>query len=107
MIHKVFVDNNDFKLILKSTRVGKRLGKANYLNEQVEFRYVAGQLKVTVVGAEKVITAKGMHVWSAAIELSKYQRLVMLAPIVDPLNIEFDDEKKRLKIGTTVFSACE
>jgi hypothetical protein len=31
----------------------------------------------------------------------------MLAPILDPLNIEFDDEKKRLKIGTTVFSTCE
>ena len=107
MIHKINVDNKAFKLVLKSTKVGKRLGRANYLNEQVEFRYVAGQLKVTVVGAEKVITAKGMYVWSALIELSKYQRLVKLAPIADPLNIEFDDENKRLKIGTTVFSTCE
>ncbi len=53
MIHNVFVDNNDFKLILKSTRVGKRLGKANYLNEQVDGRVGTVQLKVTVVGAEK------------------------------------------------------
>jgi hypothetical protein len=106
MIHKVTVNNQDFKTVLKSTKVGKKLGKANYSFEEVEFRYIAGQLKVTVIGAEKVIAASGMYVWSASIELSKYQRLIMLPPIADPLNIEFDEEKGRLKIGTTAFVIC-
>ena len=45
MIHKVTVNNQDFKTVLKSTKVGKKLGKANYSLEEVEFRYIAGQLK--------------------------------------------------------------
>jgi hypothetical protein len=103
MIHRVTVNNQDFKTVLKSTKVGKKLGKANYSFEEVEFRYIAGKLKISVVGAEKVIAATGLHVWNASIGLSKYQRLTKLPPTADPLNIEYDDQKGRLKIGTTVF----
>jgi len=35
--------------------------KANYSFEEVEFRYIAGKLKITVVGAEKVIPAVTLH----------------------------------------------
>jgi len=101
MIHKVEVSNKDFKEVLKRTKVTKKLGKANLAIEEVEFHYADGELKIIVVGSEKVVAAKGPGHWSTCIPLLRYRALSKLPPIGDPLVIE----NNRLKIGTTVFKS--
>ena len=93
----------DFIEILKKTRVGKKIGKQNYSNEVVKISYAAGQLKIEIMGVKRLIDASGLHVWSLEMPLSKYQYIIKAKPTLDPLNIEFDDELKLLKIGTTSF----
>ena len=104
IIYKVSVAKSDFHEVLKSTKVTKKLGKANLVIEEVEFHYAAGELKVIVVGSERVVAAKGSGRWSTCIPLLRYQALSKLPPIADPLIIEYDPQNKRLKIGTTSFS---
>ena len=105
MIYKVEVSNKDFKEVLKRTKVTKKLGKANLAIEEVEFHYADGELKIIVVGSEKVVAAKGPGHWSTCIPLLRYRALSKLPPIGDPLVIEYDPENNRLKIGTTVFKS--
>ena len=104
VIYKVSVAKSDFNEVLKSTKVTKKLGKANLVIEEVDFHYAAGELKIIVVGSERVVVAKGSGQWSTCIPLLRYKALSKLPPIADPLIIEYDPENKRLKIGTTSFS---
>jgi hypothetical protein len=105
MIYKVEASNKDFKEVLKRTKVTKKLGKANLAIEEVEFHYADGELKVIVVGSERIVAAKGLGHWSTCIPLLRYRALSKLPPIGDPLVIEYDPENNRLKIGTTVFKS--
>ena len=105
MIYKVEISNKDFKEVLKRTKVTKKLGKANLAVEEVEFHYADGELKVIVVGSERVVAAKGPGHWSTCIPLLSYRALSKLPPVGDPLVIEYDPENNRLKIGTTVFKS--
>ena len=105
MIHKVEVSNKDFKEVLKRTKVTKKLGKANLAIEEVEFHYADGELKVIVIGSERVVAAKGSGQWSTCIPLLRYRALSKLPPIGDPLVIEYDPANNRLKVGSTVFKS--
>ena len=103
MKHKISVNLEDFKTILKKTRVSQRIGKKNYANETVKISYAAGQLKIEVMGVRRLLDASGLHTWGLEMPLSKYQHIIKFKPTLDPLNIEIDDELKQLKIGTTSF----
>ena len=103
MKNKISVNLEDYTTILKKTRVSQRIGKKNYTNEIVKISYSAGQLKIEVMGVRRLIDASGLHAWSLEMPLSKYQYIIKAKPTLDPLNIEFDDEQKQLKVGTTVF----
>ena len=52
---------------------------------------------------QRIIEASGTDDWSVTMPLSKYQYIIKVKPNLDPLTIEFDDELKQLKIGTTSF----
>ena len=103
MKYKISVNLEDFKTILKKTRVSQRIGKKNYANEVVELSYTEGKFKVEIMEVQRIIEASGTDDWSVAIPLSKYQYIIKVKPNSDPLTIEFDDELKQLKIGTTSY----
>ena len=52
---------------------------------------------------QRIIEASGTDDWSVTMPLSKYQYIIKVKPNSDPLTIEFDDELKQLKIGTTSY----
>ena len=103
MKNKISVNLEDFKIILKKTRVSLRIGKKNYANEMVELSYTEGKFTVEIMEVQRIIEASGTDAWSITMPLSKYQYIIKFKPSTDPLIIEFDDELKQLKIGTTSF----
>jgi hypothetical protein len=54
MTLKVSVNNRYLKMVLNSTKMNKKLGKGNQIFAYLTFQYVAGKLKIFVIGAADV-----------------------------------------------------
>ena len=98
MRNKISVNLEDFKTILKKTRVSQRIGKKNYANEVVELSYTEGKFKVEIMEVQRIIEASGTDDWSVIMPLSKYQYIIKVKPNSDPLVIEYDDNLNKKNI---------
>lgn len=100
---RVEVPLPEFLEFLKASRYGAKLGKRNIARETVDFRFDGSNLRVTVLGVDRLMCASGAWSGTVSIALSYIGRLRQAPPSQDPLTFSYVDSK--LKIGTTTFPA--
>ena len=93
----------DFVQLLKSFRVGKKLGKRNMQREEAVFSFDGGRLTVESVGARQSIPASGSWSGFARIAFLYFDALRRAPPSQSPLQIKYLEG--RLRIGTTSLPA--